>query len=502
MLHKFLSLPLVFLTTLVAGQQVPVSLNGTSSFSFQQNGTDAVFQYSTADPHAKNWIGIYTSDGGPVNQIQVEPALEWTYTPDAAGSVSLPTEDLAAGDYKAFFLARDGYVWLADPITVRIAAVGISFPGDTATLRNAKVGVAYSASVGGLASSKANFEKVSGADWVSVSSSGELTGTPTAEGAATVTVRASANYATADLVVTIPVRDAKDCLVQDVRVMTYNMWSSGTNMRNHHQKQLRALIDANVDIVGLQEADATRVRALSEALGWHYFAATPGRAMNAILSRYPIAEEYDQVGVSVAARVALDGNKQQINIWNTHLTAYPYGPYEACRENKTVAQILETEASAGREGQITTIVDAMRTHIAANETVPVMLTGDLNAPSHQDWTPELARKNCGYSGVQWPTSRVPTDAGLLDSFRVANRDPVAVEGTTWSPIYPFSDGATGLPEPQDRIDYVFYAGDIGVSGSKTYVLGSPRPVPGHADNEWTSDHMAVVTEFKLNSGKC
>ncbi|KAH7363440.1 endonuclease/exonuclease/phosphatase family [Plectosphaerella cucumerina] len=469
------------------------------SFSWNRDRSLFTFDYSTDSPHATNWIGIYASNGGPVNQVKPEASMKWAYAPNASGSITVPADSLAGGSYKAYFLARDGYKWLASPITVSVP--GLSFPRGTATLRNAKVGVAYSASVGGLASfASASFTKVSGTGWVSVSASGVLTGTPTAAGSSVVTVRASGNGATADIVVTIPVRAAGDCLVQNVRVMTYNMWAGGSNMNNFHQKQLRALIEANVDIVGLQEADPHRAGALADSLGWHYWESA-GNGRTAILSRYPISETYSHVGVSVAARVALDGG-QQINVWSAHLTAYPYGPYEACNEGKSPQQVLAAETSSGRFGEMNAIVSAMKPQIAANGSVPVLLLGDFNAPSHLDWTPALQDKNCGYADIQWPTSRIPTDAGLIDSFRVANPDPAAVQGTTWSPIYPLSGGTSGRAEPQDRIDYIYHAGNVQVSGSKTFVIGKPSPVPGHANNEWTSDHAAVVTQYRLNSGTC
>ncbi|KAI9172694.1 exonuclease III [Paramyrothecium foliicola] len=476
-----------------------VDMSGGGSLTWNRDRTLFTFDYTTSSPHATNWIGIYASNGGPVDQIKVEPALKWVYAPASSGSVTVTAGDLAGGSYRAFFLARDAYGWLARPIAVTVP--GISFPMGTVTLRNAKVGTAYSASVGGLPNAPASFSKVSGAGWVSVSSNGLLTGTPTSRGPSTVTIRASGNGAVADIVVTIPVRNSGECLVQDVRVMTYNMWAGGSNMNNYHQKQLRALIDSNVDIVGLQEADHDRARVLSDALGWYHWASAGG-GRTAILSRYPFAATYSHVGVSVAARVALDGSRQQINVWNAHLTAYPYGPYEACHERKTVQQILASESSSGRTGQITAIVDAMGSHIAAKNTVPVLLLGDFNAPSHLDWTSALQSKNCGYANIQWPTSRIPTDAGLIDSYRVGNSDPASAQGNTWSPIFPFSDGTSGRPEPQDRIDYIYQAGIGQVSGSRTYMLGKPSPVPGHANNEWTSDHAAVLTQFRLNSGIC
>ncbi|MFC7742143.1 hypothetical protein ACFQXA_16065 [Nocardiopsis composta] len=93
---------------------------------------------------------------------------------------------------------------------------------------------------------------------------------------------------------------------------------------------------------------------------------------------------------------------------------------------------------------------------------------------------------------------MPAEAGLTDSFREAHPDPVAEPGITWSPLFPRRDGATGAEEPQDRIDFVYYAGGLDVRGSETLVAGDPQVYPDHADNEWTSDHAAVMTAFALD----
>ncbi|GAA2798393.1 hypothetical protein GCM10020219_081950 [Nonomuraea dietziae] len=121
---------------------------------------------------------------------------------------------------------------------------------------------------------------------------------------------------------------------------------------------------------------------------------------------------------------------------------------------------------------------------------------------HLDWTP--AARRCGYDSVAWPTSVVPEQAGLRDSFRVAHPDPVAEPGVTWSPVYPTFTGATGTtptrasPEPQDRIDFIHYKGALEVASSAAVVEGAPTAIPNHKDNAWTSDHAAVLTVFTLS----
>ncbi|RSM91850.1 hypothetical protein DMH04_02475 [Kibdelosporangium aridum] len=61
------------------------------------------------------------------------------------------------------------------------------------------------------------------------------------------------------------------------------------------------------------------------------------------------------------------------------------------------------------------------------------------------------------------------------------------------------DSHKGEPEPQDRIDFVYYAGLLGVTESKTVVEGKPVAVPNHRGNAWPSDHAAVLTTFRVSS---
>ncbi|CRG82678.1 phospholipase C [Talaromyces islandicus] len=88
------------------------------------------FDYSTSDPNPSNWVGIYNaSGGGPDNQTKNQPSLAYGYAPQAMGSVVVADPGLAPGDYKAYFLADDGYKWIADPVSFTVKDYGgsISF---------------------------------------------------------------------------------------------------------------------------------------------------------------------------------------------------------------------------------------------------------------------------------------------------------------------------------------------------------------------------------------
>ncbi|WP_017538990.1 endonuclease/exonuclease/phosphatase family protein [Nocardiopsis halophila] len=461
-------------------------------------GEQARFAYSTPEPHDTNWIGVYPRGEGPVDEEYTEPSLAWSYAPEAEGEATVDTAALRAGDYTAYLLARDGYAWLADPVDFTVTDDRpVSFPTDGITLRNAREGDAYEASVGGLASGggEVAFRKTGGPAWAAVAEDGTVTGTPDGDTDARIAIEAvGEDGSTAALTATVPVRKAGQDLVGELDVMTYNTWHAGTQVNGHHEKQLRYLIESGADIVGLQETEGEAAERLATALGWDHWQTSGSLG---VISRYPITEERGTVNASGSVEVSLDGPDSRVAVWDAHLGYTPYGPYDACDSGMSVDRILEREAESGRTPQIEDTVAAMEEDLAAADEVPVLLMGDFNSPSHLDWTEELREKNCGYADVPWPASTVPTEAGLTDSFREAHPDPAAEPGTTWSPLFPKRDGDSGVDEPQDRIDFVYYKGPLAVERSQTLVAGEPEVYPNHADNEWTSDHASVMTTFSL-----
>ncbi|MER5620638.1 endonuclease/exonuclease/phosphatase family protein [Streptosporangium sp. NPDC002544] len=468
--------------------------------------------YSTPRPDPKNWIGLYTDPGnGPVAEKYVGPSLKWVYIPEGSGTATLPTDGLEPGDYVAYSLAKDGYAWLAQPVKLKIvSAEPLHFVSDRAPLRNARALKPYAATVGGLTRGDAEgltFRKISGPRWVTVGSDGSISGTPRPPDAlrpAAVRIEARNGAGeTASVTAAIEVRVPGAKLVPDLKAMSWNLWHGGSQVKGAREKQLKFLLDHDVDVVGMQETSGTSAKELAEALGWEHFQA--GNDLG-IVSRYPITSRGPLPAASglagITARIRVDDqHRQDVVIWNVHLGYTPYGPYDACFGKMSHERLLANEVSSGRTPQITAVLAAMQSDLRDAKRTPVLLTGDFNAPSHLDWTP--ATRRCGYDSVAWPASVLPEKAGLKDSYRVAHPDPVAAPGITWSPIYPTFTGGyghdahKGEPEPQDRIDFVHYAGDLRVLDSSALVEGTPAPIPGHSGNAWTSDHAAVLTTFRM-----
>lgn len=282
----------------------------------------------------------------------------------------------------------------------------------------------------------------------------------------------------------------RSLLPHRLRVMSWNLWYGGTRVRDHRAKQLKVLTETDVDVVGLQETYGTAAEELAEALGWYHHRA--GENLG-IISRHPITAAlgdpevgfYGAAGVRIAVGVGADegegggGGAVEVDVWTAHLDCAPYGPYEAAFDGLAADTLVAHEGA-----RLTRLRDALR-RIGPGPGGPVVLVGDFNSPSHLD-RPDVA----------WPVTRAAEEAGFADSYREAHPDPVREPGHTWSPVHAEHEDGGGRPEPQDRIDFVLHRG-LRVLDSRTHVTGSPRPWPDVEDNDWPSDHAAVITTFAV-----
>ncbi|MFH8772328.1 HAD-IA family hydrolase [Streptomyces sp. NPDC017958] len=284
-----------------------------------------------------------------------------------------------------------------------------------------------------------------------------------------------------DSLVGVTPEELRRMIAPELRVMSWNLWLGGSEVDDHRAKQVKAVLESGADVVGLQETAGTAAQELAEALGWHHHRA--GENLG-VISRHPITARFGdpEVGFYGAAGVRIRvAPGREVDVWTAHLHYTPYGPYEAVLDGLGAPELIAHE-----DVRLAQMRDALhRIAESSSDGVPVVLVGDFNCPSHLDW-PDVA----------WPVTRAAADAGFADSYRAVHPDPVAEPGHTWSPIHPVHEDGSGRPEPQDRIDYVLHRG-LTVCDARTLVVGTPRPWPDVADNDWPSDHGAVVTTFAL-----
>ncbi|MEZ5192115.1 MAG: endonuclease/exonuclease/phosphatase family protein [Nocardioides sp.] len=178
------------------------------------------------------------------------------------------------------------------------------------------------------------------------------------------------------------------------------------------------LADLDADVVGVLES-YNRLPRIAAAAGYPYY-----NVGLQLLSRYPILEPSGADGRYAFLEVRPG---EAVAMVNTHLDYVRDGPNRLAR-GVAVDQVLATEAEV-RLATVAKLLPAAESLLA--DGWPVLLTGDLNEPSHLDWTAATAAQHDGIGPVAWPVSEALVGAGLRDSYREVHPDPVADPGTTW-----------------------------------------------------------------------
>ena len=132
-----------------------------------------------------------------------------------------------------------------------------------------------------------------------------------------------------------------------------------------------------------------------------------------------------------------------------------------------------------------------RVQAAVSSGNPIVLTGDFNEPSFQDWTARAAAAKVCPVKVCYPATKRVTELGLKDAWRVAYPNEVAMPGRTWTPTTRPDDPM----DRHDRIDYVFVSSK-GITVNECQRVGEP----GNAEisvQPWPSDHRAVIATIVI-----
>lgn len=472
--------------------------------------TKITISFSDGPGDPADWIGVYLPGQIPGTVA----STAWLYSNGTRtaggnktkGEIVFPPDTLTPGRYDVWFLTANGYRTLAGPLKLEVRAPKVKPGWVVSSFRRVHgvVGIGYSGKISAYANSPDHaFTKVTGPAWLSVSENGMLTGSPGSDdvGNNTFTVRVSDGEEHQDARLLIQVfRPGKE-EVSELKVMTYNAWVGWSRMTQGDRKGLASIIRSDADLIGMQECGGSFGRLpkrLAADLGWHY--RDRGSGSLGILSRYPLSDAAVEAGGALGARIRLSVSpKREVVLFNCHLDPHHYGPYTAQKKGATVESVMAEELASRRDEQIDAIIKGMSLLLEGSDRLPVFLTGDFNAPSHLDWTKAASKEHDGVFGVPWPTSTQVTHAGMIDSYREANPDPVRKPGNTWSPVFQGD-------EPQDRIDLVYYKGK-GVKTVSSKVFTMPvevtlgretRATSAVRNNTWPSDHAAVLSVFRLS----
>ncbi len=237
------------------------------------------------------------------------------------------------------------------------------------------------------------------------------------------------------------------------------------------------MADLDADVVGVLES-YNRLPQIAARAGYPYYDVGLQ-----IMSKYPILEPAGADGLYAYLEVRPG---EAVAMINTHLDYVQDGPNRLGR-GVPVERVLQTEEEV-RLSSIQTLLPSATALL--DEGWPVLFTGDLNEPSHLDWTSETAGSHGGVGPVDWPVSIALTGAGLRDAFREKHPDPLSEPGNTWGGVA----GSSGSPR---RIDYAYVGGPIEVQSSEVVgEQGGDGVALGYPD--WTSDHRAVLSRLRVS----
>ncbi|KAF9202237.1 hypothetical protein BGZ49_007578 [Haplosporangium sp. Z 27] len=265
----------------------------------------------------------------------------------------------------------------------------------------------------------------------------------------------------------------------ELRIMSFNIWNGGLSGGQPLQQTAKAILSSGADIVGLQECstitdDSGKRRYMLPELmkylpGWYYSdqklrpTSTGPRNPWGVVSKFPIVG-ITEMGFGVKIQLndhrhpeidlsyngipdnqyqlfeqsqspvpisILEGNctgyktprNRFMYLFNCHLYYFPYQPFQLLKIPYSDQPFLNTAEEAiqscieARGKDMESILSEIRQVAEQEKDVPIFLTGDLNEPSHLDWTPLSVLAGLHPMPVSWPVTEMAYKAGLIDLWR-------------------------------------------------------------------------------------
>ena len=272
---------------------------------------------------------------------------------------------------------------------------------------------------------------------------------------------------------------------KSIKVMTWNIWHGGLHgsKANNFKKDTANTINIYKvvkqeapDILLMQETYCCGMEIAQQAGYPHSVRSSSNLSIH---SKYPITDTLKVFKPFNAHAVVVDVDGQELLFVNTWLHYLP-DSFEGIK-TMTPDSLIANEGPT-RLKEITTIISAVDS-LEKSLKIPVIMGGDFNSPSHQDWVESTKEFHYGKL-VAWPVSKLMLERGYTDSFREAHPDPTQTLEGTWGYLSP-------RDIISDRIDFVYYKGHNLKTLSSKIVMEDPE------GGFFNSDHRAVLTKFEL-----
>ena len=282
----------------------------------------------------------------------------------------------------------------------------------------------------------------------------------------------------------------------EFKVMAWNILRSGNQIENGVDNVADMIKEIDPDIVLMVETYGSGPY-IAKKNGYNFhLVAKEGTALDdksvnlSIYSKFPFGERIDTDYPFFLGGIEIFINNKKVRFFSNW---FHYQPWNNKPEDmgKTVQELLEWERTEHRYNMIQKVLPYFEKYAKESDSIPLIVGGDMNSPSHLDWSEKTKNIHNGLV-VPWYSTKVFEDLGFTDSFREKNPNPIKYPGITWD---------HKERDDSHRIDYIFYKGKkLKSTQSKTYMQFFNEQIEiNNKRFAYPSDHGIVVTTFKLKN---
>lgn len=368
----------------------------------------------------------------------------------------------------------------------------------------------------------------------SVDQNGRITGV--AAGRAVISATLGTVSASCDIEVYSP------AAVRDFTFLQLNLWEGLSNVDNGQEALVKQLAELKPDAASFCEfRSSDEAESVLSAVAAELYKRTgirythtcrSGSGTRGLLTRHQVLSTDAVNGNLWFYRTVVDFYGQEMAIYASHA----YHMYYACYlprgygDGSTpygwdkladgpitdVDFILEREEKSGRTQIAKDLTADSKTQQAQGRLC--IFGGDLNQPSHLDWT-EAMKDKYEHNGcvVAWPISTVCLADGMQDAYRTVYPDPVTHPAVTWPVSNKDAKKITqwaAEADERDRIDFVYYRPDAKFAPKKARIMGPSAMISKSVVVEdqfvdkaeeliepvggvWPSDHRGLFITFEV-----
>lgn len=202
------------------------------------------------------------------------------------------------------------------------------------------------------------------------------------------------------------------------KVMAWNILHGGNDIENGQQNVAKIIKEINPDIILMVETYGSGPFIANE-LGYNFHlvahegTSPDDKSVNlSVFSKFPFGERIDTdypffLGGS---EIIIDGTKIRfLSNW------FHYQPWnnEPEKMGKTVEELLDWEKTEHRYNMIKKVLPYFEKYADESDLIPVIIGGDMNSPSHLDWS-KKTKKIHNNLVVPWYSTKIFEDIGYAD----------------------------------------------------------------------------------------